>query len=196
MACDISMGRDEVCKDGLGGLRKIYIVNYNSSYYDSVSSGDLGDEEISTISTLPASANAYEFELRSDNNTLEETNEQSRDNGTSFWTQTLTVNLKKQSKESQAQLKLLSYGRPHVIVEDSNGLYRLLGFQNGMEVSVNTMTGGALGDMSGYSLTFEGKELNPAYFVADSLINSYNSSSNDNPLAGKFNIDTNPNEKM
>ena len=184
MACDISMGRDEVCKDGLGGLRKIYIVNYNSSYYDSVSSGDLGDEEISTISTLPASANAYEFELRSDNNTLEETNEQSRDNGTSFWTQTLTVNLKKQSKESQAQLKLLSYGRPHVIVEDSNGLYRLLGFQNGMEVSVNTMTGGALGDMSGYALTFEGKELNPAYFVASSLINT------STPTSGKFNVST------
>ena len=193
MACDISAGRDEVCKDGLGGLRKIYIVNYDSSYFENKT---VTSDEITAISTLPASANAYEFELRSDNNTLEETNEQSRDNGTSFWTQTLTVNLKKQSKESQAQLKLLSYGRPHVIVEDSNGLYRLLGFQNGMEVSVNTMTGGALGDMSGYSLTFEGKELNPAYFVADSLINSYNSSSNDNPLAGKFNIDTNPNEKM
>ena len=181
MACDISMGRDEVCKDGLGGLRKIYIVNYDSSYFENKT---VASDEITAISTLPASANAYEFELRSDNNTLEETNEQSRDNGTSFWTQTLTVNLKKQSKESQAQLKLLSYGRPHVIVEDSNGLYRLLGFQNGMEVSVNTMTGGALGDMSGYSLTFEGKELNPAYFVADSLINTSTA------VSGKFNVST------
>ena len=125
----------------------------------------------------------------SDANTFEETNEVSNENQTSFWTQTLTVNLKKQSKESQSQLKLLSYGRPHVIVEDSNGLYRLLGFQNGMEVSVNTMTGGALGDMSGYSLTFEGKELNPAYFVASSIVNTYDSSVADTPASGKFNID-------
>lgn len=181
MACDISAGRDEVCKDGLGGLRKIYIVNYDSTLFENKT---IVSDEITVLSTLAASENAYEFELRSDNNTLEETNEQSRDNGTSFWTQTLTVNLKKQSKESQSQLKLLSYGRPHVIVEDSNGLYRLLGFQNGMEVAVNTTTGGALGDMSGYSLTFEGKELNPAYFVASSLINTGVAAS------GKFNIDS------
>ena len=53
-----------------------------------------------------------------------------------------------------------------------------------MEVSVNTMTGGALGDMSGYALTFEGKELNPAYFVADSLINTSTAA------LGKFNVST------
>lgn len=171
MACDISAGRDEVCKDGLGGLRKIYIINYDSRLH-AVAVAGLDDEVMTDLTSFTASdLAAYEFELRSDNNTLEETNEQSRDNGTSFWTQTLTVNLKKQSAESQKELKLLSYGRPHVIVEDSNGLYRILGLQNGMEVSVNTMTGGALGDMSGYALTFEGKELNPAYFVSSSLIN-------------------------
>ena len=171
MACtSVTLGRNESCKDNVGGIKNIYIGSWSSAIWDGLTSNGSAYLESISGNHFPA-VNVYKYELKSDANTLEETNEVSNENQTSFWTQTLTVNLKKQSSESQKELKLLSYGRPHVIVEDSNGLYRIRGLQNGMEVSVNTMTGGALGDMSGYALTFEGKELNPAYFVSSSLIN-------------------------
>ena len=112
----------------------------------------------------------FQFEVRGDNNTFEETNENSRDNGTSFWTQSGSFVIKAQNAETMMQLKLLSYGRPHIIIEDYNGKFRIAGAQNGVEVSVNTSTGGAMGDLYGYTISFEGKEVLPSLFVLSTLV--------------------------
>jgi hypothetical protein len=167
MPCDISTGRTEACKESVGGLRNIYIGNFSSLlYFDATSNMD-ADEQVTAL-TSPLTV--YKFELRGDNNTFEETNENSRDNGTSFWTQTGTIALKKQDAATQKALKLLSYGRPHILIEDYNGNFRLAGAQNGVEVSVGTATGGAMGDLNGYNITFEGKEKEPAFFVATNAV--------------------------
>ena len=65
---------------------------------------------------------------------------------------------------------MLSYGRPHILIEDYNGNFRLAGLQNGVEVSVSTATGGAMGDLNGYNLSFEGKEKEPSYFVSSAIV--------------------------
>lgn len=165
MACDISSGRVESCKSNVGGLRTMYVANWDADLYDNLA---ITDEEITSLGTRVV--DVFKFELRGENNTFEEANENSRDNGTSFWTQTANISVKKQDKLSQAQLKLLSYGRPHVILEDYNGNFRILGAQNGCEVSVGSATGGAMGDLNGYTLAIEGKELSMAYFVDSSII--------------------------
>jgi len=62
---------------------------------------------------------------------------------------------------------LMAYGRPHVIVEDQNGNLFVMGLVNGAEVTAGTIvTGAAMGDMSGYTLTLSGKEKVPANFIA------------------------------
>lgn len=167
MACDIANGRTEACKESVGGLRNIYIANWNADMYDGLT---LGTED--EITDLVALVDVYKFELRGENNTFEETNENSRDNGTSFWTQSGSIVLKKQDAATQKELKLLSYGRPHIIIEDYNGNFRLAGAQNGCEVMVGTSTGGAMGDLNGYNITFEAKELSPALFVDATLIDA------------------------
>jgi len=159
MACDISYGRVEACKSNVGGLRNMYIANYQSDFIENATI--VSDE----ITALTAPVDVYKFELRGDNNTFDEANENSRDNGTSFWTQTANIAIKKQDNLSQVQLKLLSYGRPHIIFEDYNGNFRVLGAQNGCEISVSSATGGAMGDMNGYTLAIEGKEVSMAYFI-------------------------------
>ena len=63
-------------------------------------------------------------------------------------------------------MKLLSYGRPQIIVQDYNGKYYLAGIENGCEVAANTATGAAMGDLNGYNITFTGTEKTPANFVA------------------------------
>ena len=164
MGCDIAAGRTEACKSNVGGLRNMYVGNFTASMYDAMT---ITDDE---ITALAASVNVYKFELRGENNTFDEANENSRDNGTSFWTQTASIAIKKQDKLTQVQLKLLSYGRPHVILEDYNGNFRILGAQNGCEIAVSTATGGAMGDMNGYTLAIEGKELSMAYFVDSAIV--------------------------
>ena len=68
-------------------------------------------------------------------------------------------------------MKLLSYGRPQVIVQDYNGNYFLAGIENGVEVAVNTATGAAMGDLNGYNLTLTGTEKSPANFMDTAIIN-------------------------
>jgi hypothetical protein len=158
MACDLTKGRKEPCKDVVGGLRAIYFIDY----------GDLGtvtqtDDEITDLS---GTFSAYKYELRG-NSSFEQSISSSRENGTTFFEQTLNLTLKKLSKEDHKEIKLLAYGRPHVAVEDYNGSVFLMGLEHGADVSGGTIvTGAAMGDLSGYTLTLSGMEVKPANFVA------------------------------
>ena len=46
----------------------------------------------------------------------------------------------------------------------------LLVFKTVLSLLVNTATGGAMGDLSGYNISFEGKETRPAYFVDPTIV--------------------------
>ena len=150
MACNITAGRLEGCKDAVGGLNAIYFVNFS----------DMGtltavDETITAISETTPSAFKYDLKGTS---TFEQSLTSSRDNGTTFAEQTLTVSLKKQDSTTHKEIKLLAYGRPHVIIEDNNGTLWLMGEEFGSEMNATASTGASLGDKSGYELTFSGME--------------------------------------
>jgi|TARA_R110000751_G_scaffold37587_3_gene90982 hypothetical protein len=159
MSCDITLGRLEPCKDSVGGIIAIYISNYTSGLLDTAT---FVDEEVTGFASP---LTFYKYDLKGANS-FEQTNENSRDNGTSFWTQTGTIVLKKQDLATRKEMKLLSYGRPQIIVQDYNGKYYLAGIENGCEVAANTATGATMGDLNGYNITFTGTEKTPANFVA------------------------------
>jgi hypothetical protein len=63
----------------------------------------------------------------------------------------------------------MSYGRPQVIVWTQNGDALLVGEKEGADVTAGTIqTGGALGDLYGYSVTLQGQEQLPAAFLSGS----------------------------
>jgi len=158
MACDLTKGRKEPCKDVVGGLKAVYFIDY----------GDLGTvtKTEDQITDLSGTFTAYKYELKG-NSSFEQTITASRENGTTFFEQTLNLTLKKLSKEDHKEIKLLAYGRPHVAVEDYNGNVFLMGLEHGADVSGGTIvTGAAMGDLSGYTLTLSGMEVQPANFVA------------------------------
>ena len=165
MACDLELGRKEPCKDVVGGITAMYFINYTSGLLTSATFDT--DEQITAFASA---LTLYEYDVKGANG-LEEANENSRENGTSFWTQTITAQLKKLSKEFRKELKLMAYGRPQVIVKDYNGNYLMCGIENGVEVSVSPQTGAAMGDLSGYVISGVGTEKTPAYFVDPSIIN-------------------------
>ena len=157
MACLLTLGRKEPCKDVVGGIKSVYFVNF----------GDLGtitevDDEITDLS---GTFSAYKYEVKG-NSSFEQNITSSRENGTTFFEQTLNLTLHKLSKEDNKELKLLAYGRPHVAVVDYNGNVFLMGLNNGADISGGTIvTGAAMGDLSGYTLTLSGMEQKPANFV-------------------------------
>ena len=157
MACDLTKGRKEPCKDSVGGLKTVYFTDF----------GDLGTvtKTADEITDLTGTFVAYKYELKG-NSSFEQTVTASRENGTVFFEQTLNLTLKKLSKEDNAELKLLAYGRPHIAVEDYNGNVMVMGLDHGADCSGGTVvTGAAMGDLSGYTLTFSGTETAPANFV-------------------------------
>ena len=94
----------------------------------------------------------------------------SRENGTTFWEQVLELTFKKLTVKDHKELKLMAYGRPQVIVEDNNGNFFYAGLEHGCDVTGGTIvTGGAMGDLSGYTLTLTGQEKAPANFIGDTL---------------------------
>jgi len=163
MACLITQGRNEVCKDSVGGLQGVYFLNFTTGSF-----AKNGDGEVTSLS----GSTVYYYELKG-NSAYTETVNTSRENGTTFFSQELTLNLKKLTNEMTTQLKLLAYGRPQIIVWTMNGDALLVGEKEGADMTAGTIqTGGAMGDLYGYSLTFTGQEKLPAAFLSGSTTTS------------------------
>jgi hypothetical protein len=120
------------------------------------------------VTALPASSSLYYYSLKG-NSSYTETVNTSRDNGTTFFSQELLLNLKKLTNEMTTQLKLMAYGRPQILVWTNNGDTLLVGKEHGADVTAGSIaTGAAMGDLYGYSVTFTGMEQLPAAFISGS----------------------------
>lgn len=163
MACDLSAGRQEVCKESIGGLSGVYFINYTTGSFATDANG--------YITAFPT-ASAYYYQLKG-TSAYTETVNSSRENGTTFFSQELVLNLKKITQEMSTQLKLMAYGRPQIVVVTNNGDSFLVGKTLGADVTAGTIqTGAALGDLYGYSVTFTGTEPVPANFISGSTSSS------------------------
>lgn len=171
MACLISHGRTEQCKDSISGIQAIYFINFGDFNPDPTAGG--GDVTYDTtvgyedqITAIGGSiASIYKFELKGQNG-FDTTVNTSRDNGTTFFTQTLTVQLKRQDPVFHKQFKILAYGRPHIVVRTNGNQFFLAGLYRGCDATAGSVNSGvAYGDFNGYQLTFEAMEEKPANFL-------------------------------
>lgn len=174
MACALTKGRQEPCKDSVGGIKAVYFVNFGVQ-----PTFDAGTEEVTDLQadSLGTAITAYKYDLKADANTFIETVTSSRENGTTFWSQALSLTLKKLTAADRKELKLLAYGRPHVVIHTNMGDAFIAGLYNGVEVTGGTtVTGGAMGDLYGYTLALQGTEKLPAHMLMGSTT--------DDPFAG------------
>lgn len=162
MACLLTKGRALPCKSGVGGLKSVYFVDY----------GTLGTITITSneITAVAGSPTVYQFDIKG-NSTLETAVTSSRENGTTFYESTLTLNFTFLEKETQAEIQLLAVARPHIWVEDYNGNYFLVGKEHGAELTSGTFSSGAaMADLSGYSLTFVAQEKAAPDFTVSTVV--------------------------
>jgi hypothetical protein len=168
MSCNLSAGRNEVCKDSIGGLAGVYFLNYTTGSFTKNGSGE--------VTAFPSGSTVYYYQLKG-TSAYTETVNTSRENGTTFFNQELVLNLKKLTNEMTTQLKLMAYGRPQIVVHTMNGDALLVGEMEGADVTAGSIqTGAAMGDLYGYSITFTGQEKLPAAFLSGST--------QTNPFAG------------
>ena len=162
MACSLTSGRKLPCKSAVGGIKNIFFTDYGTLGTTTIVAGE--------ITNFLLNPDWYKFEVKG-SSSLETAINSSRENGTTFYESTLTMSLTFQDKATQEQLKLITHARPHVLVEDYNGNFFILGLEHGAEVTGGSITtGAAMGDLSGYSLTIVAQETAPPYFVDSDAI--------------------------
>jgi hypothetical protein len=168
MACNLTGGRKKPCKDAVGGIKKVYFVDFGGFGTITTSNDEITD--------MDGTFSFHQYDVKG-NSSLETTINSSLENGTTFFEQVLNITLHKLTKEDNKELKLLSFGRPHVMVQTYDDKFMVVGLVNGAEVTGGTMvTGTALGDMQGYTLTLTAQETTPPNFINGATLS--------NPFAG------------
>ena len=162
MACTLTSGRALACKSSVGGLKTIYFADFGTLGNATISAG-----EITVLGGTPV---WFKYDIKG-SSSLETTITSSRENGTTFYDQTLNMTLTHLDKATKEEVKILAHGRPHIAVEDYNGNFFLLGLENGAELTGGSIvSGAAMADLSGTSMTFLAQEKAPAYFVTPAVI--------------------------
>ena len=162
-----TLGRLEPTKSSVGGLRAVYIIS--SGYIAPSTFTYTASTDAIATNTGAATITAVKYDLKG-TNSFDQTMTSSRENGTTFFEQKLALQLKKLSAASHYQIKLLAYSRPQMIVEDNNNNLFFAGLEQGMDATGGTVvTGTALGDLSGYTIEFQGMEKLAANFLTGAI---------------------------
>ena len=162
MACNLTSGRTEPCRDAVGGLKAIYLLDFVEDSF-TVAAG-----EATSISADVTEV--FKYELLADGNTFVETFTADQNNGTSIYEQVLTVALKKQDKASADELALVVKSRPVVVIQSRDGSYKIQGISDGTVATGDIQSGGAKADFNGYNLTLTSTEVLPAPYLDSATI--------------------------
>jgi len=157
MACVLTTGRAEPCKDAIGGFKTAYAVDLLEDAF-TITSGEATAMNV-------ALTVAYQFDLNATGNTLNETPTADNNAGTTTYAQELALSLKKQTKASANEIHLLLKARPIWVVKDRMGNYKVVGISDGTTGTGETLSGGAKEEFNGYNLTFSATETEPAPYL-------------------------------
>ena len=159
MSCFITEGYTLDCRNAsVGGLKSLWILGNSGNTISGYSSNV--DDEITAIS---GSGVFYKFELVKQSSSLTEAITVNTTSQSVVFEPTLTINLPKMATSLRNLFQnLVAQNNIFAIVEDNNGRYWSVAFQNGALVTAGTLqTGQAYSDLNGVSaLTIVGGEPN------------------------------------
>lgn len=167
MSCYITSGLQLGCSDGIGGIKKIYVVGNGGT----VTGYTYDADGAITGATSTTGTTIYGFQLKRNTSSLTQNIQKNFENGTIFFDQELLAVFFKYDQDKRNQLKVLSQNdQIQIIAIDQNDVQYLLGQVNGMYLSAgNAGTGVQFGDRNGFTLTFKGQEQTPANTIIGAL---------------------------
>jgi len=173
MACNITLkGISFDCGTNLSGVRNLYIAKYDSIGPNKVtvdSSSDLGG---SYISAIDASAGSFkEYKPAKNTGSLTKTLTKDETTGVLYYTNEAVAQFNRMDIPKREELANLDHGQLAVIVEDMNGEYWYLGYDNYVSASAVTgQTGAGIDDGNFYTLTLTDISAQLPYSVLASAV--------------------------
>ena len=173
MSCYISSGLQLGCSDGIGGIKKIYIVGGATGEITGTTV-DAADGSITGF-TCSTGTTVYGFSLKRNTSSLAQNTTKNFENGTIYWEQVLTAVFFKYDQDKRNQLKVLGQNdQIQIVAVDQNDVQYYLGEVNGMYLSGGSAaTGTAYGDRNGFEMIFSGQEPQPANVISVSLASAF-----------------------
>jgi hypothetical protein len=160
MSCALTQSYSFGCDVGSGGLKEIYLIELENVSSITESSGTL------TAITKASGKVFRKYQLVQDTAQANEALVGNAQNGTLYYSQSVTIVINKQNVSVRNEILLLAKNRLAIVAVDNNDTYRLYGWDQGLRLTEgNAGTGTAWGDRNGYTLTFTGNQNKLAYFV-------------------------------
>ncbi len=169
MACNLTQGFTLDCKDAVGGIKSIHLIDWEADGF-TVASGEV--TAIAATGTI-SSGSTYTYELPKGVGSMTTTTNVSQENGTVFNQTDIVARLRKLSTTKRNELKLLAQNRVFCIVKDNNDNYWLAGCEYGCDITAMTSESGtAMGDVQGYNFTLSAIESESPYLVQAAVATS------------------------
>jgi len=168
MACDLTLtGRGVGCKDALGGIKRIYVTEFNPDEFSWDAIASTGIVDGLTVISPVTEVTFKTYDMTRGSGSLTQTITSDLVAGTVFFDQVCSVTFNKAEASDIIEIQNLVKGRVSVLVQDNNDNWFIMGLKNGVEVSGGTaQTGQAAGDQNGFTLEFSAQEASPAPFLA------------------------------
>lgn len=159
MACSISIsGLTRDCEASKGGIKKVFIAEYNADLAATVKESA---ESATSASTFPTASGVswYEYAFRRNTGSMTSTLNVDDANGTNYVSTDLVLQFSRMDAKKFAEMKALSVGEVMAYVVDCNGEKWFLGADEAVIASAGTgQTGTAKGDGNYYQITLQAND--------------------------------------
>lgn len=135
------------CAPSLGGIKRVWLTQYK----DNVATLDA---ETKMVASFADDTVWYEYQFRKGTGSLTSTLTVDETAGTNYVTNELALVFTKMETAKRMEIAAMSVGHLCAVVEDSNGKYWFLGYDDYVSASAGTgVTGTAKGDQNAYTIT-------------------------------------------
>ncbi len=165
MACALTQGFVLDCREGIGGLKEVYVIEVLSVSAVTESSG------VVTAITKTTGKRFWKYSLVRETSNATETITGNEQNGTIYYDQQVQIILNKRQASVRNEVMLLAKNFLMIVGVENSGKAFLYGREQGLQLLTGTAeTGTAWADRNGYTLPFAGKEKELAPEVQASVL--------------------------
>jgi hypothetical protein len=167
MPCAITGGYTIDCRDAVGGIEAIYLIE-NSALYDA-SGNSRVTEASGTVTAMTKASGKRFYKIEVPRGTASSSNALtgSQENGTVFFTHQVVFPVNSRNASVRNLIMTLAKNRVTIVTKEMDGTYRMFGKEFGLFLDTTEAgSGTAAGDRNGYNLTFSSVEREDFLVVA------------------------------
>jgi len=164
MACAITSGYTIDCRENIGGLKAVYLIEFGNV------SGVTEVSGLVTGLTKVVGKRFYKFEVPRAVANTSSAGTGSEENGSFFYTHQVVFPLNKRDSTTANVVRTLAKNKLMAVTLDMDGNYRMYGKGNGLYIATTESgSGTAAGDRNGYNITMSGIEVDDFLQVSSAV---------------------------